>query len=166
MLPWNYYLENKLSAKWILCVSKYDLQTKWKVKWKLHKLETFRKRTQYEKKEVTLATLALTPLRFPKCNGLVSPQVSTLGIATFVESGHRFISWSRLNLHEIRPQMATLGTGFRSRVNVFPSCSSTENIVHLFHLGKLSVINLSRDVVYIRTGIAGESHALLSFLDN
>lgn len=96
----------------------------------------------------------------------ISPSVSTLDVAAFVESRHGFICRSGLNLHEICPRVSALGTGFRSRVHVLPGRSSTEDIVHLLQLGILPVVHLPRDVVHVGTSVAGEPHALLSLLDD
>lgn len=63
-------------------------------------------------REVIYATWALNTLKSQSARVSVSPSVSTRGIAAFVESCHRFISWSGLNLHEICPRVLALGTSF------------------------------------------------------
>ena len=45
----------------------------------------------------------------------VSPSVSALLTAAFVEGSHRLISRPSLNLHEIRPVVAALWTSFYKR---------------------------------------------------
>lgn len=60
-------------------------------------------------------------------------------LAALVKHTHCFIGTSELHLQKVRLLMATLGTDSHGSIDIFPSRSSTKNIIHLFALRTMSL---------------------------
>jgi len=117
---------------------------------------------------------------------LVSPGVVAFVVAALIERGHGLIRRPRLDLHKVRPLVATRWTLRVRRVHVLPSRLAAQNVVHLLQLQKTEILSqiasssgirsylqagkglggdLTPDLRYIGAGVAREAVAISVLLD-
>lgn len=92
--------------------------------------------------------------------------MTALIIAALVKRGHGLIGRSRLNLEEIGALMSARVTVDRRRVDILPRGRAAHHVIDVLELAVLAVGDLSVDVVYERAGVACETVAVGTFLDD
>lgn len=97
---------------------------------------------------------------------LFFPPMSTLCIATFVKSSHRFISRPSLYLHEIGSFVLAFWASFLSGIHILPSSRTPENIIHLLQFGKFAMSNFLNYVVNKRASRTCKSVTSISFFNS